>query len=151
MLRLDTRQYINLLLAQMRPGRPVSLAVWGSSMAPFLIHGRDAVLLAAPERPLKPGDVALFERPSGQYVLHRVCRTATEGLYFMGDGQQQAEGPVPPQAVRALAIKARRKGRWLSPGSFWWEFFARVWPHLGPLRGALSALYGAFKRKEGPP
>ena len=108
MLRLDTRQYINLLLAQMRPGRPVSLAVWGSSMAPCLIHGRDAVLLAAPERPLKPGDVALFERPSGQYVLHRVCRTAPEGLYFMGDGQQQAEGPVPPQAVRALAIKARR-------------------------------------------
>ena len=58
---------------------------------------------------------------------------------------------MPPQAVRALAVKARRKGRWLGPGSFWWEFFARVWPNLGPLRGALSTLYGAFKRKEGPP
>lgn len=151
MPRLDTRQYVNLLLELMRPDRPVSLAVWGSSMAPFLIHGRDAVLLAPVNRPLKPGDVTLFERPNGQYVLHRVCRTAPEGLYFMGDGQQQQEGPVPPQAVRALAVKARRKGRWLGPGSFWWEFFARVWPNLGPLRGALSTLYGAFKRKEGTP
>ena len=92
MPRLDTRQYVNLLLELMRPDRPVSLAVWGSSMAPFLIHGRDAVLLAPVNRPLKPGDVALFERPNGQYVLHRVCRTAPEGLYFMGDGQQQQEG-----------------------------------------------------------
>lgn len=53
---------------------------------------------------------------------------------------------------QALKIAVRRKEKLLQPGSFWWDFFEKVWIRVIPLRpgiaAAYSALTGAFRKAE---
>lgn len=53
---------------------------------------------------------------------------------------------------QALVTAVRRKGKLLQPGSFWWDFFEKVWIRVIPLRpgivAAYSALTGAFRKAE---
>jgi hypothetical protein len=111
-------------------------------MAPFLMHGRDQIRFQAPDRPLKPGDMAFFQRTNGDYVMHRVCQVTGEGYFFVGDNQQIIEGPIAPDQVFGLITQVCRKGKWIGPGDFWWDFFAGPWLTLRPCRPLLRKLYG---------
>lgn len=118
------------------------LQVTGSSMTPFLAPGRDSVLLTKPGETLRRGDIALYQRESGAYVMHRVYRCERDGRYTMlGDAQQALERGIRREQVIAVACAAQRKGKEQKPGHFWWEFFARVWIRIVPLRPVLRGLY----------
>ena len=147
MRRVDTYEYVSLLKGLVEEGREVRMLISGSSMAPFLIHERDSVCFRAPDRPLRVGDIVFFQRESGQYVLHRICKIKNDGYYIVGDGQTQIEGPVRREQIFALVTKVQRKGRWLGPGDFWWGFFSKVWIRLIPLRPLFSRVYGFFGRR----
>lgn len=72
----------------------------GTSMLPLLHEGRDAVELAAAE-PYAIGDVLLYRRESGQFVLHRLVAEQKSGLVFCGDNQSILEFGIPRSAVLA--------------------------------------------------
>lgn len=119
------------------------LQITGSSMTPFLVHGRDSVLLT-PIRGDTPrrGDIVLYRRDNGAYVLHRVHRCARDGTFSMlGDAQQTVEHGIRREQLVAVAHSAVRKGKRQEKGTFWWDFFAHVWPRLIPLRRTLLRLY----------
>ena len=40
---LDTREYVAALREIVEQGGEAGMTIWGSSMAPFLIHGRDRI------------------------------------------------------------------------------------------------------------
>lgn len=147
MKKVDTFEYVSVLKELVEEGREVSMLISGSSMSPFLCHGRDQVYFKAPDRPLRVGDMVFFQRRSGQYVLHRICKVKDDGYYIVGDAQTAIEGPVSREQIFALVTRVQRKGRILAPGDFWWEFFARVWVRLIPLRPLLVRAYGLFRRK----
>ena len=121
------------------------MRISGNSMSPFLIHGRDSICFRKPDRPLKAGDMVFFQRLSGQFVMHRICKVRPEGYYIIGDAQQVIEGPVQREQIFALINKVNRKGKWIGPGDFWWEFFAHVWLNVIPLRRIFVKLYGRFR------
>lgn len=123
----------------------VPLLISGNSMAPFLRHGRDTVYLSKVRRPLKRGDMILYRRSGGAYVLHRICRVEEGGYSLIGDNQWDIEPGIRPEQVLALVTAVRRKGRLLRPGSFWWEFFGQVWIRLVPLRPFLCRAYGLLR------
>ena len=141
MRELDTAAYVGTLKALVEEGHEVSLLISGSSMAPFLIHHRDTIYFKAPDRELKPGDMVSYQRSSGQYVMHRIRFVKADGYYLIGDGQQITEGPIAREQIFALVTAVKRKGKVIRPGDFWWEFFARVWLRVIPLRGIVSRLY----------
>lgn len=141
MRELDTAAYVGTLKALVEEGHEVSLLISGSSMAPFLIHHRDTIYFKAPDRELKPGDMVFYQRSSGQYVMHRIRFVKADGYYLIGDGQQITEGPIAREQIFALVTAVKRKGKVIRPGDFWWEFFARVWLRIVPLRGIVSRLY----------
>lgn len=147
MKKVDTFEYVSVLKELVEEGREVSMLISGSSMSPFLCHGRDQVYFKAPDRPLRVGDMVFFQRRSGQYVLHRICKVKDGSYYIVGDAQTAIEGPVSREQIFALVTRVQRKGRILAPGDFWWEFFARVWVRLIPLRPLLVRAYGLFRRK----
>lgn len=123
------------------------LQITGSSMAPFLVPGRDSVLLTRPTARLHRGDLALYRRSSGTLVLHRVCRIHS-GLYTMcGDAQHITEPGIRQEQILAVARAAVRKGRDEHPGTFWWDFFAHVWTRIIPLRPFFCRLYATLRRK----
>ncbi|MGM9629472.1 S24/S26 family peptidase [Butyricicoccus sp.] len=138
---VDTAEYVSMLRGLVEEGREVSMVVAGSSMAPFLVHRRDSICFRAPDRALRVGDMVFYQRITGQYVMHRICRVTPEGYGIVGDAQTQIEGPVRREQIFALVTKVQRKGKWIGPGDFRWEFFARVWIHAIPLRPVLLRAY----------
>ena len=67
----------------------------------------------------------------------------------MGDGQTEIEGPVKQEQVFAYITKVQRKGKWIGPGNFWWEFFEHVWIHMVPIRPMIRKVYGVFAGMRG--
>lgn len=144
---VNTREYVSVLRELTEEGKEVSMGITGSSMAPFLIHGRDRICFRKPEKPLKKGDMVFFQRANGQFVMHRIWKIRPEGYYIVGDAQTEIEGPVARDQIFAVITKVERKGKWIEPGDFWWGFFARVWLRMIPLRrGIMKAYAGASKK-----
>ena len=144
--QVDPQVFLPALLELVDQGQEVSLVISGGSMTPFLVHGRDTILISPVRRPLRRGDMALYRRTNGYYVMHRICRVQmVDGqphYYFVGDAQTQIEGPILREQILGHITAVKRKGRWLRRGDFWWEFFAHVWLWLRPARPVLRRAYG---------
>ncbi len=147
MRELDTQEYVAMLRELIEQGHEVNLRIAGNSMLPFLLHQRDVVYVTQPDRPLKVGDIVFYQRQNGQFIMHRICRIRNDGYYTVGDAQQLIEGPLDREQIFGLVTKVCRKGKLIGPGSFWWEFFARVWIRMVPLRHFVMRVYGARSRR----
>lgn len=122
------------------------LVISGNSMSPFLVHGRDTIYLSHLDRPVKKGDVLLYQRENGAYVLHRVYKVESNGFTMVGDAQTELESGIQPEQIIAIMTSAVRKGKKQAPGSFWWEFFAKIWICMVPQRHAVQKVYTAVSR-----
>lgn len=138
---VDTREYVSVLRELVEEGREVNMVVWGSSMTPFLGHGRDTIFFSAPERELRRGDMVFYQRDTGQFVMHRIWKVKEDGYYIVGDAQTEIEGPIRQDQIFARITKVNRKGKMISNGDFWWEFFEKVWIRMVPLRPVIMKFY----------
>lgn len=142
---LDTKSYLDTVCELLRAGHthvPVNIA--GTSMTPFLDPG-DTVFLDLPEGAVEKGDIVLFQRLGGQYVLHRVAAVGPDGLLaLLGDAQIRPE-PVHPAQVRAVVTGARRGEKLLGPSSLRWRFFRGPWQHCRRLRPYVNRIRNHFK------
>ncbi len=59
----------------------------GNSMWPTLKNAGQSVVVVKKAERLKPMDVALYIRPQGNYVLHRVLQVTDDGYVMCGDSQ----------------------------------------------------------------
>ena len=143
---LDTQAYLDAVCDMLRSGAehvPVNVA--GTSMTPFLDPG-DTVLLDLPQKPVKPGDVVLFTRFNGRYVLHRVVSIAPDGtLELLGDAQIASEWIAPSQ-VRAIVTGIRRGDKHLDESSLRWRFFAGPWMGIRKPRPYVNWVRNHIKR-----
>ena len=115
-------------------------------MSPFLAHQRDYIYFKKPDRELRKGDMVFYQRRTGQYVMHRIWKVKNDQYYMVGDAQQEIEGPLDRDQIFALITKVQRKGKWIEPGDFWWEFFEKVWINIVPVRRVLVKVYGGVYR-----
>ena len=140
---VDIYTYMPVVKEILSQGKETSVTITGNSMSPFLIHGRDEILISPPEGNWKKGDMAFFVRDNGQYVMHRICKVDKNGdCFFVGDAQQLIEGPIKENQIFGKITKVKRKGKWIGPEDFWWKFFAHIWVNIIPFRPALQKLYG---------
>ena len=143
---LDTKSYLDMVCELLRSGHghvPVNIA--GTSMTPFLDPG-DTVFLDLPEGAVEKGDVILFQRMGGQYVLHRVVGIGDDGtLSLLGDAQIRPE-PVHPTQVRAVVTGIRRGEKVLTPDSLRWRFFRGPWQRCRRIRPYVNRIRNLFKK-----
>lgn len=140
---VDAETYMPVLREILSEGKEVPLGITGNSMSPFLVHQRDEILISPPTGDWKKGDMAFFQRMNGRYVMHRIVRVAENGdCFLIGDGQMFVEGPIHPEQIFGKITQVKRKGKWIGPGNFWWEFFEHVWLNMIPLRPLFLRLYG---------
>lgn len=129
----------------------VPLVISGNSMTPFLVHGRDTVYLSKVDRPLKKGDMVLYQRLNGAYVLHRVFKVENDLYTMIGDAQTYPEHGIRRNQIRALVTAVCRKDKLLQKGTFWWDFFEKVWIRIVPIRHGVRKAYftirGLWRRK----
>ena len=73
--------------ALLEEGHTVTLKAKGTSMMPFIVGGRDSVVLQKADR-VAVGDIVLARLDDGRHVLHRVTGLAEGGkvVNLMGDG-----------------------------------------------------------------
>lgn len=141
MREVDAQEYMAVLRELIEEGHQVSLLISGSSMSPFLIHHRDTIYFKKPDRELKAGDMVFYRRGNGKYIMHRIRRIRPEGFYMIGDAQWEIEGPLQREQIFGLITAVERKGKLIQPGDFWWEFFAKVWLRIIPLRRLIQRIY----------
>lgn len=131
---LPPEELMEQLLGVLDVAEQVPLVISGSSMYPFLHHRRDTVYLSKVTAPLKAGDMILYRRPSGQYVLHRILR-AGKGTYdLLGDRQMVVEPGIRDSQVLAVVTAVRRDGKLLRPGDRVWDFYEKCWISMIRLR-----------------
>lgn len=133
------------LLQEVDAVEALPLLISGNSMSPFLIHGRDTVYLSRLERPVRRGDMLLYQRRNGSYVLHRVYAVKPEGFTMVGDAQTVLEKGIEPDQVIAIVTQVVRKNTIITPECFWWKFFERVWIRMIPFRNFFCAAYARVK------
>lgn len=137
-LIVDTKEYLNTICQLLQEGKQdLPVPVTGNSMCPFL-HPGDIVYLnrfAA----LKKGDIVLFTRPDGSFVLHRIYQIKKDGTYLiLGDNQLLPE-PVPAERIHAIVTSARIKEKVVTPKSLRWQCYAKLWTR--PVRRIIGKLH----------
>lgn len=108
-------------------GGNVELTVTGNSMYPMLRHRVSRVKLSAADG-LKVGDVPLYIRNNGAYVLHRIIK-AENGIYSMcGDNQWVLEKGIRRDQVIAVMTAFSRDGKkWTDCDNALYIMYRRVW------------------------
>ena len=145
---LDTQEYLDAVCELLRQGETsVAVPVAGGSMIPFLHHG-DTVYLDLPKFPVKKGQILLYTRSNGQYILHRVIQPNADGsLWMAGDAQQQLEYLPNTDCVHGLVTSAKHKGKENTPGQLRWWLYSHPWRWLLRYRYRLIHLRGKLGRK----
>lgn len=143
---LDTQVYLDTVCDLLREGHThVPVTVAGTSMTPFFDPG-DTVYLDLLQMPAQVGDVLLFARFGGKYVLHRVVRVFPDGsLELLGDAQICSERVLPDQ-VRAIVTAVRRGEKLLDERSLRWRFFRGPWRYVRRLRPYLNRIYSLLRK-----
>lgn len=121
-------------LAQNGTFLPMRIPLDGDSMRPLIRRGRDRVTFVPLDRPLKRGDVALFEAPPGRYVAHRVYRLEDNRVQTLGDHCRNPDPWMPASAVLGLAVLLERNGRRIRLDHPAARLLGRVWMAGLPIR-----------------
>ena len=137
MKRLPMEELYPILEEQLAGGGRCMLPVTGSSMLPALRQGRDAAVLE--KRTVGRGDVILYRRENGAFVLHRIVGERGGAWLCCGDNQWQSEA-VPRDRVLAAVSAVRRGGAEWSVDRPAWRLWSALWVGLFPLRRPLIAL-----------
>lgn len=148
MRTVDTKIFLDTVCQMLREGADnVPIPVTGTSMCPFLYPG-DTAYLSHTDSPLKKGDLVLFTRSNGQYVLHRIVKVNRDGSFLLlGDSQLQKE-PVPgADRIHAKVVKVRRVGKLIGPGDREWWLFEKAWVWLIPIRRQIFWMRGKLRKK----
>ena len=144
---LPAEELLPQLMELLEHTSAVPLTVTGNSMTPFLQPERDTVYLKKQACPVKKGDIVLYKRKNGQYILHRVYRATPEELQLIGDGQTGIEPGISPQSVIAVVDAVRRNGKLLKRGHPVWFFYEKLWLNMIPLRPRIRGLMRRVKGK----
>lgn len=144
-VKIPMDSLIHVILLQLQNGGKANLVITGYSMRPMLYQYRDSVMLVPVQKQLQPGDVALFQRDNGRYVLHRVIRVTPEGYLFCGDNQWELEA-VEHRQIVAVVDSFRRKDKCYSLEHPGYRLYQWVWLKLFFLRKYYIRLRRQFGR-----
>lgn len=133
-----------LIALQLESGGVARLTVTGCSMLPLLRHGKDAVELTAITGNEKKGDILLYRRKNGQFVLHRAIAETQTGFLCCGDNQAQKE-TVDRDQLLAVVCGYLRGGKHYTLRHFPYRVYTAAWVGLFPLR----RYYIAIRRRLG--
>lgn len=145
----DMETMFPLIEATIASGGSVKLKVSGYSMYPLVASRRDSVLLTKADN-IKVGDVPLYKRDDGSYILHRIVGKKDGAFYTMGDYETKKEYPVYPEQIVAKASGFYRKEKFIDCNSKRYKLYKIFWTHtlfLRPLLLNLIADMGKNKKR----
>ena len=148
---MTDNEIINEAIRLVEAGVSVTLPVNGRSMLPFIIGGRESVILQQPPKQgetrqdapqLKLGDVVLAWVEGSCYVVHRIIRIDGDRVTLMGDGNLVGTEHCRLSDIKAIATHV--VGSDEQPHDLYTSrrmLGVRLWWWLLPIRRYLLAIY----------
>ena len=131
---MTDEQIIQEAVRLVQDGVSVTFPVKGRSMLPFIIGGRESVILQKPSS-LQRGQVVLAQVGPDRYVVHRIIKIEPDRIILMGDGNIRGTESCTPANVLAVATHVvDEKGKRRTLESKGQIFKARVWYLIRPMR-----------------
>lgn len=84
-------------------GKTFKIPITGTSMLPLLVQGRDYAVIKRAVEHLKVGDVPLYRRADGSFLLHRVVGFDGDNYIMCGDNQFLLEYGIGDKNIVGLA------------------------------------------------
>lgn len=138
----DLMPHIRRTLAE---GRPIAIGPKGTSMLPLIRQGIDFVELAPLPEKLKKYDIPLYQRPDGQYVLHRIVRIG-DTYTCIGDNQFQVETGVKHDWMIACVSAVYRGEKRVPVTAFSYKAYCRLWHWSRPARKLFWRVINRLRR-----
>ena len=138
---MTDNEIIEEAIRLVREGVSVTLPVNGNSMLPFIIGGKESVILQGP-RLIDVGDVVLAWVDGCRYVVHRIIRINGDRVTLMGDGNLAGTEHCTLNDIKAIAthvVDAKERTHYLY--NRWRKSAAKIWFRLRPMRRYLLAIY----------
>ena len=139
--RLKDNKIIQEAVKLVEEGICVTLPVDGRSMLPFIIGGKDSVLLEKPEK-AEIGDVVLAWVEQCRFVVHRIIAINGDEVTLMGDGNIRGTEQCHLDDIKAsvtYVVDKKGKRRNIKNRKYRWGSY--VWRQLRPVRRYLLAFY----------
>jgi len=136
---MTDEQIIKEAVRLVTDGVSVTFPVKGRSMIPFIIGGRESVVLQKPGN-LQRGQIALAQVGPDRYVVHRIIKVDPDRITLMGDGNIRGTESCLPANVLAVATHVvDENGRRRTLESKGQMFKAKVWYVIRPFRRIILA------------
>lgn len=132
-ITIAMEELMPLLTLQMETAGSASLTVTGWSMMPMLHNRRDTVVIAPVKGQRKKGELILYQRENGKFVLHRILRARNGGYVCCGDNQFFTE-KVEHSQLLAVVTRFTRGGKSYSVEDKGYRRYVWWWVNLHPLR-----------------
>ena len=139
---MTDNEIIEEAIRLVREGVNVTLPVNGNSMLPFIIGGKESVILHRPGGIVDVGDVVLAWVDGNRYVVHRIIKLDYDRVTLMGDGNVAVTEHCRLNDIKARVthvVSADNKERDLH--NRWRMHAAKLWYWLRPVRRVLLAIY----------
>ncbi len=134
----------NILFAQaaeqVAAGRRVEVPTKGASMLPFIVGGKDSIVLSSPAD-IVVGDIVLAHINDKHYVAHRIIAIEEGRITLMGDGNVAGVEHCTHQQVVAKVESIIHHGRRINPSSPRSRRLSRLWQRLLPLRRYILGIW----------
>lgn len=112
----------------------------GTSMLPFFRPDRDLMIVEPAAGRLKKYDVALYRRPDGRYILHRVLSVRPYDYAIRGDNAERMEYGITDREILGVMTAFVRDGTRIETTDPRYRWAVRLWCALFPLRKLWRAL-----------
>lgn len=111
---------------QLKNGQTAMTFTKGVSMQPLLYEGKTHVILTPVTTKLKIGELPIYLRPDGKYVIHRLIKIDDTHYYTRGDNCITYE-KVPKEWVVGVVSEIYRKGRYIKVTEKKYRLYVTFW------------------------
>lgn len=143
---MNDNAHAHAIELELLAGHTVSTCTSGASMQP-LLYGHDTRIIIEPlaGRELRVGDLPVFRRGEGRYVVHRVVGIGRGCYYTRGDNCIERE-TVAPDDMLGIVTEIYRRGRHILVTDRLYRLYVKFWMAIYPLRAAKRRLGGFYRR-----
>ena len=133
------------IIQSLDEGKAVKLTVTGNSMLPLFRDGKDYVTIEKTSG-FKKYDIVLYQRQSGQYVLHRIISAKNNSFVFAGDNETVKEKDITSSSCIAKVTSFQRSGETFKTDALWYRAYCRIWVWFFPIRRPLGKALHFFAK-----
>ncbi len=123
----------------------MALSPHGRSMRPLIRGGRDTVVVEPLRHAPRRGELVMYAKRDGLYIIHRIVGVSDGRYLTRGDNCISCEC-VPRERMVGVVVEICRGGRHISVDDWQYRAYVWLWMRLAPLRMAVYGLIARARR-----